>query len=133
MSVARTAFARSLRQAPCSRRSVNPSLPLIRSFTKPTSAAMSAEDEEKHRAKYEKHRVEVDPKLAGIDESFQFTEPKVSFCTSVPPLMDRNGTKTPVTMSSVLDTVDTTSEPWPRSLWTAKSASSLERLEDWVT
>ncbi len=72
---------------------------------------MSAEDEEKHRAKYEKHRVEVDPKLAGIDESFQFTEPKVSTSTSVPPLTDRNGTKTLAMMSSVLDTVDTTSEP----------------------
>jgi len=56
----------------------------IRAFTKPSTITLNAEDEQKHRASYEKHRVEVDPKLAGIDETMTFEHPKVSFA---PPTM----------------------------------------------
>ena len=54
----------------------------IRSFSKPSPPAANAEDELKHRASYEKHRVEVDPRLAGIDENMTFEHPRVSRETS---------------------------------------------------
>ena len=37
-----------------------------------------AEEEHKQREAYEKHRVYVEPKFAGIDESMTFEEPNVS-------------------------------------------------------
>lgn len=74
----RTAFARSLRTSTSRSTRLAPSQQVFqRSFIKPTNAVLSAEDEEKHRAAYEKHRVEVEPKMAAVDESFTFQEPKV--------------------------------------------------------
>lgn len=49
-----------------------------RAFTKPSSAVFSAEDEEKARKAYEKHREQVEPKFASVDESITWQEPKVS-------------------------------------------------------
>lgn len=73
----RTTFSRSLRAA-----STRPALPsthvFARAFSKPSSSALAAEDEEKSRKAYEKHRGQVDPKLAAVDESITFQEPKVS-------------------------------------------------------
>lgn len=62
----------------------------LRRFSKPSSPNSSAEDETRHRAAYEKHRVEVDPKLAGIDENMTFEHPKVRHQTPLPlsPLSD---------------------------------------------
>ncbi|CAD6573735.1 MAG: hypothetical protein TREMPRED_000898 [Tremellales sp. Tagirdzhanova-0007] len=48
----------------------------LRNFTKPSSTALDAEDELKHLASYQKHRVEVAPRLAGIDENMTFEHPK---------------------------------------------------------
>jgi hypothetical protein len=74
----RTAFARSLRTTSSRSTRLAPSQQVFqRSFIKPTNAVLSAEDEEKHRAAYEKHREQVEPKLATVDESFTFQQPKV--------------------------------------------------------
>ena len=82
MSIARTFVARSLRLRPAL--TTTPSLSPIttspqfqRAFTKPTHTALSIEDEEKHRADYEKHRVKVEPSSANIDESITFHHPQV--------------------------------------------------------
>jgi len=72
----RTTVTRSLRSAPSSRLAPS-SRVFARGFIKPTNAVLSAEDEEKHRAAYEKHRVEVEPKMASVDESFTFEAPTV--------------------------------------------------------
>lgn len=75
----RTTFTRSLRSAPSSSARLAPSSRVLaRGFIRPTNAVQSAEDEEKHRAAYEKHRVEVDPKMASVDENMTFTPPTVS-------------------------------------------------------
>ena len=78
----RTAFARSLR-APRSSVVAPVNLASRRTFIKPTGAVLSAEDEEKSRAAYERHRRHVDPKYATVDESIQWEEPKVRCPTTM--------------------------------------------------
>jgi hypothetical protein len=73
----RTTLTRSLR-ASTARPAITTPRVFTRAFTKPTNAVLSAEDEEKVRQAYEKHREQVDPKLASVDESITFQEPKVS-------------------------------------------------------
>jgi hypothetical protein len=84
----RTTLTRSLR-ASSARQSIAPSTRVLaRSFSKPTNSVLSAEDEEKSRAAYEKHRLEVEPKLASVDEHFTFQEPKVRLARRPEPRAD---------------------------------------------
>jgi hypothetical protein len=72
MSVLRTAFARF----PTARVAL-PALPSVqtRAFTSSISGLNKADD--KLKAAYEKHRGEVEPSVAAIDESITFEQPKV--------------------------------------------------------
>lgn len=72
MSVLRSAITRSVR-APMPHKL----LPMMRGIH--ISAPRFGSDEEKARASYEKHRKEVEPGVASIDESVTFTQPKVCF------------------------------------------------------
>ena len=59
-------------------RNLSPAI-AIRTFTKPSSISLNAEDEQKHREAYEVHRVEVEPHLSRMDETITFEHPKASF------------------------------------------------------
>ncbi|ORX35438.1 putative d-arabinitol 2-dehydrogenase [Kockovaella imperatae] len=79
MSALRTILSRSA--LPSTRRLAAPSpaaSQLVRNFLKPSSPVLKAEDEEKARLEYEKHRQNVDPKMASVDESLTFEHPKTS-------------------------------------------------------
>lgn len=56
-------------------RNLSPAI-AIRTFTKPSSISLNAEDEQKHREAYEVHRVEVEPHLSRMDETITFEHPK---------------------------------------------------------
>lgn len=97
----RTNSTRPFRSAPLSsRRLASPSRLFARGFIKPTNAVMSAEDEQKHRAAYKKRRVEVEPKMASVDESFTLEAPTVRSALDVGSRLElmeltgRNGAKT---------------------------------------
>ena len=45
---------------------------------------MSVEEEEKSRMEYEKHRQEVEPKMAATDDSFTFEHPGEKASVSIP-------------------------------------------------
>lgn len=76
MSTSAIRSAMSLRQQLVSKmaRSAMPARPAARAFSQSALLA-SAQGGDKG---YDKHRVEVDPKMAGVDSSITFEQPKVS-------------------------------------------------------
>jgi D-arabinitol 2-dehydrogenase len=80
MSAIRSALFRSMPLV--SRRTTQTSL---RAFSRPTAISADEKDEGASRAGYEKHRVGVEPKLAGMDENIKFTTPKVRISYMISP------------------------------------------------